>query len=142
MSDRTHTLRIVRDLKHERARIFSALTDPAKMAQWFFAYPGGSATVRNDLRPGGEYVIQMKGGDDSCSPHGTYVEITPPSRLVFLWRLDQLGLDTKVTVELFEQAGGTRLVLSHELPEPQVTPHEQGWNQCLDHLAAALAAHP
>ena len=140
MSHPAHTLRIVRRLRHERARVFAALTDPLKMARWFFAYRGGRAKVSNDLRPGGRYAIEMTDGTERCAPHGVYLEITPPAKLVFTWTMDKLAAETKVTIELFEDGRGTTVVLTHELPPEQLPPHEAGWNTCLDHLEAFLAA--
>ncbi|HWA86877.1 MAG TPA: SRPBCC family protein, partial [Opitutus sp.] len=126
--------------EHDRSRVFSALTDPVKMAQWFFAYRGGRATVTSDFRPGGRYEIAMTDGKETCAPHGTYLEIVPPAKLVFTWLMDKLANESKVTIELFERGAGTRLVITHELPEDQVGPHEAGWNNCFDHLEAFLAA--
>ena len=142
MSAAPRTLKIVRRLRHERARVFAALTDPVKMARWFFAYQGGRATVRNDLRPGGRYAIEMTDGKERCAPQGVYLEIVPPAKLVFTWSMDKLAAETKVTVELVEDGPGTKLILTHELPPEQIPPHEAGWKNCLDHLAAFLAAPP
>jgi uncharacterized protein YndB with AHSA1/START domain len=37
-------------------QVFAALTDPAKMADWFYGMETGQAKVTVDLRPGGQYV--------------------------------------------------------------------------------------
>lgn len=143
MSKPTHSLQITRQLKHERARVFSALTDPVKMAQWFFGMKGGRARVANDLRPGGRYTIEMIGGEQACTPHGTYLEIIPPEKLAFTWSSGNSGaVGTKVTIELFAQGTGTKLVITHELPEDQIAPHREGWNVCFDHLELFLAGKP
>ncbi len=138
MSKRSHSLQITRHLKHDRARVFSALTDPTKMAQWFFGMKGGRAKVTNDLRPGGAYSIEMADDHHSATPKGTYLEIVPPERLVFTWLACHDGSESKVTIELFKHGADTKLVLTHELPEDQVAPHREGWNICLDHLALYL----
>lgn len=132
------TLQIVRQLKHDRARVFSALTDPAKMAQWFFGMKGGRANVTNDLRPGGTYAIEMIGENKTSTPKGTYLEIVPPEKLVFTWLGCMDGRESKVTVELFEHGAGTKLVLTHELPEDQIQSHRDGWNVCFDNLELYL----
>ena len=142
MNKQFHSLQIIRQLKHDRARVFSALTDPVKMTQWFFAMKGGGAKVTNDLRPGGAYCIEMTGDHQSATQRGTYLEIVPPERLVFTWLACGDGSETKVTVELFEQGAGTKLVLTHELPEGQIASHREGWNICLDHLEGCLDGQP
>jgi|SRR4030088_1937267 uncharacterized protein YndB with AHSA1/START domain len=132
---------IRRLLKHDRAQVFSALTDPAKMADWFYGMETGQAKVTVDLRPGGQYVIEMSNeAGENCKPHGTYLEIVPPGKLVFTWSSKGFVTDTKVTVELFERNGGTELVLTHELPEDMVEDHRQGWTNCLLHLESYLGS--
>jgi uncharacterized protein YndB with AHSA1/START domain len=69
---------------------------------------------------------------------GVYREVVPPSRLVFTWAWEknpERG-ETLVTVELFEQDGGTRLVLTHELfPSIEVRDsHKAGWCGGLDKM--------
>jgi uncharacterized protein YndB with AHSA1/START domain len=56
MSKSPRKLVITRLLKHDRAQVFAALTDPAKMADWFYGMETGQAKVTVDLRPGGQYV--------------------------------------------------------------------------------------
>ena len=131
---------IRRLLKHDRAQVFSALTDPAKMAQWFYGMETGQAKVTIDLRPGGNYVTEMSNETEEHKSHGTYLEIIPPEKLVFTWTSDCLVEDTTVTIELFEREGGTELVLTHELPEDMIAPHRQGWTNCLIHLEALLSS--
>lgn len=138
MASQPHSLRITRHLNHDRARVFSALTDPAKMTQWFFGMKNGRSKVTNDLRPGGKYTIEMANDEMSGTSHGTYLEIVPPEKLVFTWSSDCGAAETKVTIELFERGGGTDLVLTHELPESDAPSHREGWNGCLDHLEIFL----
>jgi uncharacterized protein YndB with AHSA1/START domain len=131
---------IRRLLKHDRAQVFSALTDPAKMAKWFYGMETGQATVTSDLRPGGNFEIEMFNEEEECKPHGIYLEIVPPERVVFTWTSEGSVNDTKVAIELFERDGGTELVLTHELPADMIAPHRQGWTNCLIHLEALLSS--
>jgi uncharacterized protein YndB with AHSA1/START domain len=142
MNESFHSLKIRRFSRHARAHVFSALTEPTKMAQWFFGMKTGRAKVTNDLRPGGKYVIEMSDDEQSCSPRGTYLEVAPPERLVFTWSSKEREAESKVTIELFETEGGTELVLTHELPPDKIEGHQQGWNNCLDHLEQFLDASP
>ena len=140
MNHAVQTLKITRRLAHERSRVFSALTDPAKMSQWFFGPNCGPSTVTNDLRPGGKYLIGM--GDKEKSPHGTYLEIVPPERIVCTWNSCGGVVDSKVTFELEESDGNTILTITHELPESAVDGHRMGWNVCLDHMVLFLDGRP
>jgi uncharacterized protein YndB with AHSA1/START domain len=80
------------------------------------------------------------GTGEKYQPHGTYLEIVPPEKLVFTWSSEGFVTDTKVTIELFERGGETELVLTHELPEGMIEPHRQGWTNCLSHLEVYLAS--
>ncbi len=129
---------IRRLLKADRRRVFSALTDPAKMAEWFYGMERGQARISSDFRVGGKYSIEMFHDEQKCVPTGEYVEIVPPERLVFTWSVEGLVKNSKVTIELLEKGNQTELVLRHELPQDVIEPHQQGWVHCLDHLEALL----
>jgi len=130
---------VKRLLKADRGRVFSALTDPAKMGQWFYGMETGQARVTSDFRVGGKYSIEMFNAEQQCVPSGEYLEIAPPERLVFTWSVDGLVKHSKVTIELFEKGPHTELVLTHELPADVIEPHRHGWVNCLDHLESLLA---
>jgi uncharacterized protein YndB with AHSA1/START domain len=112
------------------------------MAKWFYGMETGQAKVTVDLRPGGKFEIEMfnEKGEQECKPHGIYLEIVPPERVVFTWTSQGSVKDTKVAIELFERDGGTELVLTHELPADLIAPHRQGWANCLIHLEALLSS--
>ncbi len=139
MKHPTKKLVIKRLLKAERTRVFSALTDPAKMAEWFYGMETGQARVTSDFRVGGKYSIEMFNPEQRCVPSGEYLEIVPPEKLVFTWSEKGLVTNSKVTIELFEKGSQTELVLTHELPPDVIEPHRHGWLNCLDHLEALLA---
>jgi uncharacterized protein YndB with AHSA1/START domain len=131
-------LEIVRQFPHEPARVFSALTDPAKMSQWFFCMESGGTKVTNDLRPGGKYVVEMPHEGTPVVIHGVYLEVVPPKKLVFTWNSTRGVKDGKVTFELSPIPEGTKLVLTHELPEDKIAEHREGWIACFDNLEAFL----
>jgi uncharacterized protein YndB with AHSA1/START domain len=132
------TLQIERQLPHEPARVFSALTDPAKMSQWFFCSEPGRTKVTNDLRPGGQYVVEMPHDGEPVVIHGVYLEIVPPTKLVFTWNSTRGVKDSTVTFELSPIPEGTKLVITHELPEDKVQEHREGWIACFDNLETFL----
>jgi uncharacterized protein YndB with AHSA1/START domain len=139
MNESPKKLVVKRLLKRDRREVFSALTDPVKMAKWFYGMETGQAKVTTDLRPGGKYLIEMFNEQgQNHKARGTYLEIAPPERLVFTWTSEGFATDSKVTIELFERGEWTELVLTHELPEDMIEPHRQGWTNCLMHLEAFL----
>jgi uncharacterized protein YndB with AHSA1/START domain len=130
---------IRRTIAASREQVFDCLTAADKMSKWFYGMEVGRAKASVDLRPGGQYLIEMfneKG--ENHRAYGVYLEIIRPEKLVFTWTSECFVTDTKVTIELFERSGGTELVLTHELPENMVDAHRQGWMNCLDHLEAFL----
>ena len=112
--------------------VFSYLTDPAKHVQW----QGVEAEL--DPRPGGALRITFAPGYVAV---GTYVEVSPPTRIVYTWGWEQEGSDSlpagSSTVEITLEASslGTIVRLRHHgLPEPMLTFHSHGWDDCLAEL--------
>lgn len=140
MNNSVSSLKIVRELRHEPARVFSALTDPAKMKQWFAGLKDGHSKVTTDLRPGGKYVIEMIGEEKTSVTHGVYLEIVPPKKLVFTWSSAcGKGVENStVTIELSPTVQGTKLIITHELPEDAIPSHREGWTICFDNLDTFL----
>ena len=67
-----------------------------------------------DVRTGGGYRVEF-GSDPSTSMafFGKYLEVTPPSRLV--WTNDESGDGGPVTTVTFKEKGGKTLLVLHEL---------------------------
>jgi len=129
--------------------VFEALTRPEKMNQWFFGMPGGRAEVEQDFRVGGSYVARMfkpdgseggceHSGESAYAPHGEYLEIDAPWKLVFTWISEGFVDYSVVTIRLEEAGEATRLTLEHELPAGVADAHEEGWTACLEHLRELL----
>jgi uncharacterized protein YndB with AHSA1/START domain len=98
--------------------VFEAWTKPALFTQWWVPRSMGM-TLRSctlDVRVGGRYRLEF--GDDPANPvafFGKYLEVTPPSRLV--WTNEESGDGGSVTtVTLEEKDGKTHLVLSELYP--------------------------
>ena len=78
--------------------------------------------VELDLRVGGRYRVEFgPAGQEPFIEYGNYIEIDPPHRLVWTETLDGVDMpwsDTRVTLELRDDGGKTRLTLTHErLPD-------------------------
>lgn len=124
----THTVSVRRLLKASRETIFSLWTDAQRMPDWILQ--GGSATL--DVRVGGSYHMDMHYNGKSYPHDGEYLEIVPPSRLVFTWISEGTnGKPSIVTIELFERGDQTEFVLTHEgLPDAEsAESHRQGWEE-------------
>lgn len=136
-----YTLTVKKHIPASPERVFDAWTDAEGMAQWFSPMTTASIPVM-DLRPGGEYRIDMHGDGKDYVHTGKYIEIERPKRLRFSWHSEGTQQkETIVTVELEADGDGTLLTLTHEqLPSEQSrAEHEGGWKAILDKTVAVVA---
>ncbi|MEO3430579.1 SRPBCC domain-containing protein [Pelagibius sp. CAU 1746] len=139
---------ITRRFTAPRALVFKAWTEPRHVVRWWG--PDGFRTTRCeiDLRPAGRYLIEMTGPDGKTYPtEGTYLEVSPPARLVFDQFFGCLGQPetiSRVTVT-FEEDGAETTVTIHTLCETVAHRDalieigvEKGWSETFEHLAAYL----
>lgn len=121
--------------------VFPFFTDPDKMVQW----KGRKAEL--DPRPGGVYRVEIS---DQAIARGEYVEVDPPSRVVFTWGWEgqEPGAgehsvppgSSRVEVTLERDGEGTLVRLRHlDLPEQAREIHGQGWDHYLGRLVRAGA---
>lgn len=95
--------------------VFEAWTKPELMKLWWAPKSSGVPlrSCEMDVRVGGGYRLEF--GRDAASSFaffGKYVEVEPPSRLV--WTNDESG-DVSVTTVTFEEQAGQTLLVLHEL---------------------------
>jgi uncharacterized protein YndB with AHSA1/START domain len=64
-----------------------------------------------DVRVGGKYRLEFE--PDGMAFFGTYLDVTPHSRLV--WTNEESGEGGPVTTVTFEEQGGKTLLVLHEL---------------------------
>jgi uncharacterized protein YndB with AHSA1/START domain len=116
-------------------RVYAHFTDPELLVRWFCPNPDLPTTAELDVRPGGDWRVVM--GDWIVG--GTYVEVEPPTRLVFTfdWEHDDEGA-TMVTVVITPEGDATRLVLEHEESRDD-SGHEEGWLLTLARLDRLLS---
>lgn len=109
-------VRFTRRFKAPRQLVFDAFTTPALLAQWMIGPDGWTLDVCEvDLRPGGAFrYVWTKPGGRQMGMGGTFVEVTPPSRLVHVEVFDEdwTGGETQVTTEFVERDGTTEMVLT------------------------------
>lgn len=126
---------VVREI-HIEARpevVFAYLTDPAKMVQWV------GVEARLEAHLGGIFQVKI---NDERIVRGEYLEVTPPSRIVFSWgwegREDLPPGASTVEVSLTPSQGGTLVRLRHyNLPGAAMPLHAKSWEHNLPRLKAA-----
>ena len=93
--------------------VFEAWTRPELFRQWWVPKSMGMVlrSCEMDVRVGGGYRLEFE--PEGMAFFGTYLEVTPPSRLV--WSNDEGGADGSVTTVTFEEQGGKTLLVMHEL---------------------------
>lgn len=142
MKSHLPSVTIVRRIKASPARVWSAITQPEQMAQWWGPDAGPTLDVVADVRPGGKFSVRFRlmNGEEH-NPTGIYQDVVPEKRLVFTWDLPEMAESKSLvtfTLEPFDD--GTILTLTHEhLPDDEACEsHEQGWNGLLDKLPLFL----
>jgi uncharacterized protein YndB with AHSA1/START domain len=113
---------VARTFPASRERVFRAWTETEAVRRWFGTRGAMIDSVETDVRVGGRYRISLKVPPTmrKAQVGGTYLEVTPPERLVFTWAWTRMppafGMgDSKVTVEFDEVGDGTEVRLTHEL---------------------------
>ena len=92
--------------------VFEAWTRPELFKRWWVPRSMGMAlrSCEMDVRVGGRYRLSFGDGMDFF---GTYLEVTPPSRLA--WTNEEGGENGSVTTVTFEEKGGKTLLVLREL---------------------------
>ena len=93
--------------------VFQAWTRPELFKRWWVPKSMGMSlrSCEMDVRVGGKYRLEFE--PDAMAFFGTYLEVTPPSRLV--WTNEEGGEGGPVTTVTFEEKGGKTLLVLHEL---------------------------
>ena len=93
--------------------VFEAWTRPELFQRWWVPQSMGMSlrSCEMDVRVGGKYRLEFE--PDAMAFFGTYLEVTPHSRLV--WTNEEGGEGGPVTTVTFEDKGGKTLLVLHEL---------------------------
>jgi uncharacterized protein YndB with AHSA1/START domain len=93
--------------------VFEAWTRPELFTRWWAPRSMGMSlrSCEMDVRAGGKYRLEFEG--HAMAFFGTYLEVTPPSRLV--WTNEEGGEAGPVTTVTFEEKAGKTLLVMHEL---------------------------
>ena len=133
--------------------VFKAFIDARLLAKWFGPTVFTNPVCEVDARPGGAFLIHMRGPDGAIYPcRGLFKEISAPKRLVFTGSAfeDQDGnpiVEMLNTVTLAERNGKTELTLHAEVIKmvkstPEIAAAldgwQEGWSQSFGKLAGIL----
>jgi uncharacterized protein YndB with AHSA1/START domain len=93
--------------------VFEAWTKPELFSRWWLPKSMGMSlrSCEMDVRVGGKYRLEFE--PDGMAFFGTYLEVTPHSRLV--WTNEEGGEGGPVTTVTFEDKSGRTLLVLHEL---------------------------
>ena len=128
--------------------VFKAWTTPELLMRWWAPESFGINLVgcEVDARTGGRYrfVFDVPGQPEPMAFLGTYLEVTPPERLV--WTNEETD-DGSVTTATFEEKDGkTHLVLHDLYPSKDAldaalaSESTGGWTEQFDQLDVVLAS--
>jgi uncharacterized protein YndB with AHSA1/START domain len=123
-------------------RVFQAITDPRQLLQWWGQKEMYRTTkFETDVRVKGKWMsagVGIKG--DNFEVTGEYLEVDPPSLLVYTWRASWTGdLTTTVRWELEPRAEGTQVKVRHSGfagNADAAKAHGQGWERVLSWVQA------
>lgn len=90
------------------SRVWSAITNPDEMKNWYFNLPGFKAEVG--------YEFEFMGGPPGGIQYRHLCKVTeviPGKKLSYSWRYDGCEGNSLVTFELFPEGDSTRLRLTH-----------------------------
>ena len=120
--------------------LWSALTDPGRLARWY-------GRVEGDLRPGGEFHLYVE--PDDWDGTGRVAACEPPRRLLVTtresdesWRKGSGAPPFDEVIEATLTADGDRTILAIEirgLPLDKIAFYGAGWQIHAESLAAHLA---
>jgi uncharacterized protein YndB with AHSA1/START domain len=113
--------------------VYEAWTKPELLKQWWVPKSMGMSLLscEMDVRVGGGYrLVFGHEGSTTMAFFGKYLEVTPPSRLV--WTNEEGEGGRAVTTVTFEEKGGKTLLVLHELhPSKEATDEAIGFGEGL-----------
>jgi uncharacterized protein YndB with AHSA1/START domain len=125
-----------------RSKVYRAWLDPALLARWMGPDDFSVTLATVDERVGGVHQVEMldaEGGDHTFV--SVIDELVPDERIVFTFKFDPEGHETRLTLTFRDAAGGgTALRLEHERIRLEGALDNQsvnvGWRQTLAKLQA------
>lgn len=120
-------LEFVRTYDQPATEVWSAVTDPERLARWFGTWSGDPASG----------TVQLHLAEDPAPQPATVVDCAPPTRLAV--EVASADGPWPLSVTLSEDDGVTTLVFVHRLAEPyDASSVGPGWQYYLDRLGAVV----
>jgi uncharacterized protein YndB with AHSA1/START domain len=111
--------------------LWSALSDPGRLARWY-------GQVEGDLRPGGEFRLHIE--SDGWDGTGRVEACEPPRRLLVTTRDADEPYDEVIEATLTADGQQTILVIeARGMPLDKIAFYGAGWQIHAEHLAAHFA---
>jgi uncharacterized protein YndB with AHSA1/START domain len=106
---------VTRTINGPARLVFEAWTKPELFKRWWVPKSAGLSLLscEMDVRVGGKYRLVFSHGGSEMAFYGTYIEVTPHSRLV--WTNDEAGEAGQVSTVTFEEKAGKTQVVLHDL---------------------------
>jgi uncharacterized protein YndB with AHSA1/START domain len=104
----------------EQSDVWEALTDPARLEEWF------ANDVELEAEPGAEGVFRWENGEER---RALVEDVEVGRRFAFRWR-DEDGEETVVAFSLYAVDAGTRVVVTESAPGPRACAGE--WATALE----------
>jgi uncharacterized protein YndB with AHSA1/START domain len=139
-------LHLERVLPAPRPLVFKALTEPDELAKWWGPHGFTIPSIELDLRVGGNYRIAMQPPEGELFYlQGEFLEVDPPSRLVYTFRWEDPNPDdveTVATLSLRDLGDSTELVLDQVrfAAESRRGLHQAGWTDSLEKLEGLMSS--
>ncbi len=131
--------------------VFEAWTQAELFQRWWVPKSFGLALLscELDVRVGGAYrlVFRHPAAPEPMAFHGRYLEVMPPSRLV--WTNEEAGENGQITTVTFEERAGQTLLVVHDLYpskealDQDISAGSTSWNdETFDQLDELLGSAP
>jgi uncharacterized protein YndB with AHSA1/START domain len=129
-ADGRTALRMRRRLAHPPRKVWAAITDPARLGQWF------PSQVSVELTPGGAMTFTMPGAGGPAMT-GTVTDADEPHLFAFTWGEDHLSW------EITPDGDGSLLTLVHTFGDRfGGASFASGWHLCITALSQLLDGEP
>lgn len=120
---------------HPIEAVWTAISEGGAISEWF---------IQADFKPEVGYPYKFR--HESTVVSGEVLEVEPPTRLVYTWKVGAMPAITTVRWHLTKQGEGTHLLLEHvgfenyeDSALEMFNSSEQGWQTVIEELEQYLA---